>query len=120
MIQVPLPFPPSVNAFWRYSGKGRAYLTPGAKAWKTAAAWAFREAVLNGSTPCLGRFHFYLEVGRPDRRKRDLDNLFKGILDAAQAGGAIRDDSDAQSVSARWVEDLKGIRVTITPAEEWA
>jgi crossover junction endodeoxyribonuclease RusA len=120
MIQVPLPFPPSVNGLWRSNGKGQTYTQGKPRAWKTAAAWAFKEAVLKGSTPCLGSFHFYLEAGRPDKRKRDLDNLFKCVLDAAKDGGAIRDDSDALSVSARWVADIKGIRVTITPAEEWA
>jgi Holliday junction resolvase RusA-like endonuclease len=118
VIQTLLPYPPSVNAIWRYSGKGRAYLTPEAKTWKAAAAWAVKGTLLKGSTAVLGPFHAYIEVGRPDKRKRDLDNLLKVCLDAAKDGGAIRDDSDAQSISARWVDDLKGVRITITPADE--
>ncbi|HEV2557285.1 MAG TPA: RusA family crossover junction endodeoxyribonuclease [Microvirga sp.] len=117
MIQAVLPYPPSVNRLWRYAGAGRAYLSDEGRTWKDAAAWIVKAHLLKGSTPVLGPFHFHMEVGRPDRRQRDLDNLFKAVLDAAEAGGAIRNDSDAQSLFAQWVPDLKGIRITITSAE---
>jgi crossover junction endodeoxyribonuclease RusA len=58
-----------------------------------------------------------MEVGRPDKRKRDIDNLLKPVLDALQMSGVIQDDHYAQSVFAQWVPELVGIRVTITPAE---
>jgi crossover junction endodeoxyribonuclease RusA len=34
-----------------------------------------------------------VEACPPDRRKRDADNLLKGLLDALQHGGAFPDDS---------------------------
>ena len=117
MIQAVLQYPPSVNGIWRYGGKGKAYLSATAKAWKQEAAWTIKECLLKGSLPVLGPFHAHIEVGRPDKRRRDLDNLIKITLDACQYGGAIRDDSDAQSLFAQWVPDLKGVRITITPAE---
>lgn len=114
MIQAKLPFPPSVNAIWRKSKTGKMYLTAKGAAWKEAAAWSVKASM---SQPIVGPFHFHMEVGRPDRRQRDLDNLFKCVLDAVEDAGAIRNDADAQSLFAQWVPDLKGIRITITAAE---
>jgi Holliday junction resolvase RusA-like endonuclease len=116
MIQAVLPYPPSTNRLWRYSKQGRAYLTPEAAAWKIAAAWAIKAAILKGFSPVVGKFHLYLEAGRPDKRRRDIDNLFKITLDAVQLSGAVENDSEAEYVGGKWIADLKGIRVTITPA----
>lgn len=118
MIQVTLPYPPSVNSIWRHAGN-KSYLTAKAKDWKTNAAWTVKAAVLGGSKPIMGPFNVHLEVGRPDKRKRDLDNLIKVVLDSVKDGGAIRDDSDAQSIHAQWVPDLKGVRVTVTASDTW-
>ena len=118
MIQVTLPYPPSVNGIWRHAGK-KSYLTAKAKDWKLSAAWAVKAALLSGSKPVMGPFNVHLEVGRPDKRKRDLDNLIKVVLDSVKDGGAIRDDSDAQSIHAQWVDDLKGVRVTVTSSDTW-
>lgn len=115
MIQVRLDLPPSTNRIWR-NNAGRVHKSTEYTAWRTAAAWTIRQAAMQQS-PVLGPFDLHIEAGRPDKRKRDLDNFtFKPVLDALVIGGAIRDDSDAQSLFARWVPDLKGVRVTITPA----
>jgi Holliday junction resolvase RusA-like endonuclease len=116
MIQAVLPYPPSTNRLWRYSAQGRAYLTPEAKAWKEAAAWAIKAAIMKGFSPSVGKFQLHIEAGRPDKRRRDIDNLFKITLDAVQLSGAVDNDSEAEYVGGHWVADLKGIRVTITPA----
>jgi Holliday junction resolvase RusA-like endonuclease len=116
MIQAVLPYPPSTNRLWRYSAQGRAYLTPEAKAWKEAAAWAIKAAIMKGFSPIVGKFQLHLEAGRPDKRRRDIDNLFKITLDAVQMSGAVENDSEAEYVGGHWVTDLVGIRVTITPA----
>jgi hypothetical protein len=43
-----------------------------------------------------------MRVQRPDNRKRDLDNLFKAVLDALQAAGTIENDSDCHWIVAGW------------------
>jgi len=42
-----------------------------------------------------------IDVHPPDRRRRDLDNLFKGILDALEKGGAYHDDSQIEDLRIR-------------------
>ena len=39
------------------------------------------------------------EVFPPDNRRRDIDNVFKALLDAMQHGGAYADDSQIVRLS---------------------
>jgi Holliday junction resolvase RusA-like endonuclease len=51
---------------------------------------------------------------KPDRRKRDLDNLAKSILDALVLNGVIDDDSLIQKILLAWHSDnLGGCHVQI-------
>ncbi len=82
-----LPYPPSVNHYWRHvwakilvSAEGREYR-------KRVAA------LLTGTKPMVGPLSVSVEIHPPDRRRRDLDNCMKSLLDALQHGGAYEDDS---------------------------
>ncbi len=46
-----------------------------------------------GVRPMAGRLCVRVSVCPPDRRRRDLDNVGKALLDALEHGGAYRDDS---------------------------
>ena len=83
MIEVTLPWPPSVNSYWR-SFNGRAILSEKGR--------QYREAVADQVLIQRAAKHFEkplrveIEAFRPDRRRRDLDNLLKAVLDGlAQA-----------------------------------
>lgn len=84
-----LPFPPSVNHYYRHVGyrtlisrEGRAYR-------KHVAA-----LVAQRRLPCLcGRLQIQVDVYPPDNRERDLDNLWKSLLDSLQHAGVYYKDS---------------------------
>ncbi len=89
MLELDLPYPPSVNHYWRHVGprilisrQGRAYRTT------VGAILALRRV-----RPLDGRLAVEIDVYPPDRRRRDLDNLNKSLLDALAHGGAYEDDS---------------------------
>jgi crossover junction endodeoxyribonuclease RusA len=90
VISLTLPFPPSVNHYWRRNG-GRYYIA--------AAGKAFRQAVLEecadlvGKRPLTGRLAMTIGLNPPDRRRRDIGNLEKGIGDSLQAAGIFLDDA---------------------------
>ncbi len=121
MISLTLPYPPSANRMWRAVPglkspiKSREY-----QAWIKAATATIPMAVRD---EIKGAFHAEIEVDRPDRRARDLDNLIKPILDLLKPTpthkGVIRDDSDTQSITVRWTgsEPVKPafVRVTLKP-----
>lgn len=86
-LLVLLPFPPSANRYWRHAN-GRTYVSEQAKAYRKAVA-----AACGVRTPLQGELAVKLSFDYPDRRKRDLDNLAKQVLDSLQLCGAIEDDS---------------------------
>lgn len=89
MIEFHLPYPPSVNHYWRRVG-ARTLISRGGR--------AFRHAVCSllaarGVRPLAGPLVVEVLVHPPDRRRRDIDNVQKALLDALQHGGAYGDDS---------------------------
>lgn len=40
---------------------------------------------------------------KPDKRRRDIDNLIKACADLLVRHGVVSDDSEMRSVSARWI-----------------
>jgi crossover junction endodeoxyribonuclease RusA len=42
------------------------------------------------------------------KRARDIDNIIKPVSDALVKAGVVKDDSLAESVSAKWADDLGG------------
>lgn len=117
MIQTKLEYPPSANSIWRSSGS-KVYRSAEYVSWRKAAEWTVKTAVRMQGGKIHGPYSLLIEAGRPDRRKRDIDNLIKPLSDALVHGGAIADDSDCATVTATWVPDLKGVRITLTPAGE--
>ena len=115
MIQFTLPFPPSVNTYWRMfqnrmiiSAKGRDYR-------KAVELLVAKEVVIIRHKP----FRVEIEAFRPDRRKRDLDNLLKAPLDAMTHCRVWDDDSQIQELSIKWGEGIKGmLKIKITELDK--
>lgn len=87
-----LPFPPSVNTYWRSNGKAR-FLSKNGKAFRKAALESILEQF--GTSPPLmeSRLRVQVRFHPPDLRERDLDNYWKPILDAMEHGGVYVNDS---------------------------
>lgn len=95
MLDLELPYPPSMNHYWRRVG-ARTLISRGGR--------AFREAVCSilatrGVRPLDGPLEIVIDVFPPDHRRRDIDNLQKALLDALQHGGAYHDDSQIVSLT---------------------
>lgn len=89
MLELDLPYPPSVNHYWRQVG-ARTLISRGGR--------AFRQSVCSilaahGVRPLDGPLEVAVDLFPPDRRRRDLDNALKSLLDALAHGGAYHDDS---------------------------
>ena len=107
-IMLRLPWPPSVNAYWRsrIAGKGRkqfvsVYLGKAGKEFRSnvQAAVFERFGVLR---PTQDRLRVTVLMIQPDRRKRDVDNILKGTLDSLTHARVWEDDSQ--------VDDLRVVR----------
>ena len=114
VIELWLPFPPSANHIWRTGGK-RVYRSAKYMAWREAAS-VESLAQFKQKNKILGPYKLTITAARPDKRRRDLDNLLKPISDLLRFIGAIEDDSLCEMLTARWVTQGEGVSVRIEKA----
>lgn len=95
MPQFDLPYPPSVNHYWRRVGS-RVFISRAGRVFRerVCAILAARQI-----DPLAGPLTLQIEIFPPDNRRRDIDNVQKALLDALQHGGAYYDDSQVVSLS---------------------
>jgi crossover junction endodeoxyribonuclease RusA len=75
---------------FRYDGKGHGHTDPKVKAWQETVKMLVREAV-QGEPWLTGDVEVALSFALPDKRRKDLDNLSKAVLDGMN-GIAFADD----------------------------
>ena len=111
-----LPWPPSVNVYWRNVG-GRVLISREGRAY---ARVVYGCALEQSMTLSVGRKAFVAPVSvdiiayPPNRARRDLDNLPKAILDALTKARVWEDDSLVHDLRIRWGEVRKGGEIQIT------
>ena len=89
MVELILPWAPSVNHYW-IQGRGRTYISKAGLAFRELVAWECRAKRVK---PQPGRLALVVRACPPDRRRRDLDNVLKALGDALQHAGAYQDDN---------------------------
>ena len=89
MLQFELPYPPSINHYWRRVG-ARTLISRGGRAFR-AMVCSILTAL--GIRRLDGPLEVHIKLYPPDHRRRDIDNTQKALLDAMQHGGAYADDS---------------------------
>lgn len=112
---IAMPWPPSVNTYWRHVG---------AKVLISANGRQYREAVRQQAAaehwPQFGdkRLAVDIEAFMPDRRRRDLDNVLKAALDSLTHAGIWADDSQIDSLTIRRSPVIAGmLKVHIREAD---
>ena len=83
-----LPFPPSINHYWKHRGRT-------AGVYLSKEALTYREAVKHSivaTKPLETRLSVSVKLHAPNRRKYDIDNRIKSLLDALTHSGAWLDD----------------------------
>lgn len=90
-----LPWPPSLNSYWRRAGH-RMHLSHHGRAYRGAVLAACTEQ----AAPRLGdaRIRLTITAHPPDARRRDLDNLTKGVLDSLKYANVYTDDSQVDDL----------------------
>lgn len=110
ILTVTLPYPPSANRMWRHVGK-KVLRSAEYEQWRRTSSAIIRMETRGKSLE--GPYAMTVHVGRPDRRRRDIDNLVKPVGDVMVLAGAVEDDCNCQRVEAAWAADVTGVRVTI-------
>ena len=96
-----LPWPPSINSYYGTTRTGRRFISGKGQSFRALVIEALREIPDLGET-LDDRLQVWVECYPPDRRKRDLDNIKKALLDALQHAGVYLDDCQ--------IDDLRSVR----------
>ncbi|MEO0943221.1 MAG: RusA family crossover junction endodeoxyribonuclease [Pseudomonadota bacterium] len=100
-ITVRLPWPPSTNNLFAHRAMGgtiRRFPSKTYKRWRKSAVQALCDLGVNKITTAC---RIEIVLTPPDRRRRDIDNYLKAILDALVEAEVISDDSLIDELSAR-------------------
>ena len=114
MIRLELPLAPSANAIWG-TGRGRVYRTNIYKQWLEECSWMIKTQTKE-SVP--RDYILQIAAKRPDKRRRDLDNLLKATNDLLVRTGVISDDNFCRAIVAEWVDIGPPMVVKIFPLLE--
>ena len=88
-LEFELPWPPSVNHYYRHVG-AKVLISRDGRKYREMIVSRFRS---EGVEPFRGPVELSIELYPPDNRRRDADNSLKCLLDAFTHGGLYEDDS---------------------------
>ncbi len=115
MAILELPYPPSINHYWRRVGP-RTLISREGRAFRRNV-----RALLGGGgprkPPSGGRIALCMDAFPPDRRVRDLDNLQKSVCDSLQHAGIYEDDSQIDLLLTRRRGVVPGGRLNVEVLE---
>jgi crossover junction endodeoxyribonuclease RusA len=109
MIELTLPYPPSVNSYWRSVRVGNRNQVLVSKAGRDFQHQV-RLVVLiaRAVKQYSGRLIVEVMLHPADNRKRDIDNCLKSLLDALGHAGVYLDDSQIDKLTVTRGEQRKG------------
>ena len=105
-IGLTLPWPPSVNKYWR-TFQGRMIISAEGRSYRKAVA--DQVLIQRGAKHYAGKLRVQIEAYRPDNRRRDLDNLLKAVLDGCTHAGVWEDDSNIVDLRIYWADSIGGM-----------
>lgn len=117
-MKLVLPFPPSVNTYWRAPNKGplkgRHLISEKGRAYQSVACAAIIEQLCCLPKPSSSPAAVEILLYPPDARRRDIDNYNKALFDALTHAGIWEDDSQVQRMLVEWGPKVVGGRVEIS------
>jgi crossover junction endodeoxyribonuclease RusA len=108
-----LPFPPSVNGYWRSTQKG-VLISERGRIFRSNALASIYQQLRSRPTALLTELDVHLVLYPPTRAKRDLDNFQKALFDGLTHAGIWKDDSQVKRMTVEWGPVTKEGKAEIT------
>ncbi|EFN3273912.1 RusA family crossover junction endodeoxyribonuclease [Escherichia coli] len=108
-IEFVLPYPPTVNTYWRRRGS-TYFVSKAGERYRRAVALIVRQQRLKLSLS--GRLAIKIIAEPPDKRRRDLDNILKAPLDALTHAEVLIDDEQ--------FDEINIVRGSLCQVDGWA
>lgn len=117
-VVIDLPWPPSVNALWRGSGR-RVYRSKRYMDWiKQAEIHWMIQRPKNKIREIKGEFSLSLILNPPTKRLSDIDNFTKAPMDFLQRMAIIENDNLCRTLIVTYGDKSSaplGVRLTVSP-----
>ena len=115
MITFVLPFPPSVNTYYRHLPNGRTLLSKKGRLFK-AVADTLPEFE---SFTAEDRLRVHLQLFPPTKRSFDIDNFAKSTLDLLEFAGVFPNDNQIDELYLERREVVKGGKAIVKIESLW-
>lgn len=112
-MKLTLPFPPSVNGYWRATSTGMKISASG-RSFRINAFAAVMEQLKRAPQPITVNVEVNVLLFPPDKRHRDLDNYQKALFDSLTHAGVWVDDRQIKRFTVEWGEQTKKGKAEVT------
>ena len=109
-----LPWPPSVNHYYRHVGP-RVLISRDGRRYREQIVARFQ----NDRAKYIGPVELDIELYPPDSRRRDVDNSLKCLLDSFTHAGLYEDDSQIQRLTITKREPMPPDGLAFVRIREW-
>lgn len=95
VVEIELPWPPSINSYWRRQG-ARYFISKKGQQFRSDTVYLCHK--FKGMFCDNQRLAVIIHAYPPDKRRRDIDNILKGLLDSFEHAQIFGDDSQIDEI----------------------
>lgn len=112
-LMLTLPFPPSVNTYWRNTKRGTLVSAKG-RVFRANAIAAVYEQLKRRPKAIESDVFVSVKLYPPTKQARDIDNFLKAPFDALTHAGVWGDDKQIKKMDVEWMDVINGGKLEIT------
>ncbi|MBP2197200.1 RusA family crossover junction endodeoxyribonuclease [Pantoea cypripedii] len=112
-MKLTLPFPPTVNTYWRNTRKG-VLISAFGRSFRSESIVSVWKQLKRKPKPITTDVQVNVILFPPSSIRRDLDNYQKALFDSLTHAGVWLDDSQIKRIIIEWGPVIKGGRAEVT------